>query len=145
MSQFDTIANNLSEELIDFVSKLETKYQISSLSSKYNYNELKRQAKNVINKKFKPEIDDNIYREMSLILFVKLAEKIENELLLCFHELLKGNRLRQIFTTKGKENSLVFLKKIKNLMDYPSDEYEERNPKKKEKESKYANLNDDEE
>ena len=145
LSQFDTIANNLSEELIDFVSKLETKYQISSLSSKYNYNELKRQAKNVINKKFKPEIDDYIYREMSLILFVKLAEKIENELLLCFHELLKGNRLRQIFTTKGKENSLVFLKKIKNLMDYPSDEYEERNPKKKEKESKYANLNDDEE
>ena len=40
------------------------------------------------------------------------------------------------------------MKKIKNLMDYPSDNYEERTPKikeKKKKKSKYEELEEDDE
>ena len=34
-------------------------------------------------------------------------------------------------------------KKDKNLMDYPEDDYEKRNPKKEKKKSKYEDLDDD--
>ena len=51
-AQLESISNVLTEDLVDFVSRLETKFQISSLSSKYNHNELKRQAKNAIALKF---------------------------------------------------------------------------------------------
>ena len=47
------ITNNLAEEFIDYVHEFENCYQISTLSSKYNYNELKRLAKNCIIKDFK--------------------------------------------------------------------------------------------
>jgi len=143
-NQLENISNKLTEKLVDFVAKLEAKYQISKLSSKYHYNELKRQARNNIIIYFKPVIEDIIYREISKILFQKLADKISNELLECFHELLKNNKkIKEIFSSKGKENSLICLKNIKKKMDYPSDEYEERNPvknNKKEKKSKYENL-----
>ena len=94
---------------------------------------------------FKPILEDIIYRDLSLILFQQYAEKISNELMECFNELLKSNkRIREIFNSRGKENSLVCLRKIKKLMDYPSDDYEERNPKKTtKKKSKYEDLNDD--
>ena len=143
----DDISNKLSEELIDFVSKIETKYKVSSLSSKYNYNELKRQSKNCIMNNFKPILEDIIYRDLSLILFQQYAEKISNELMECCNELLKSNkRIREIFNSRGKENSLVCLRKIKKLMDFPSDDCEERNPKKTtKKKSKYEDLNDDDE
>ena len=145
--QSEKTANNLAEELIDYVSKLETKYQISNLSSKYNYNELKRQAKINIIKIFKPVIEDIIYREISQIIFQNLYGKISKELSDCFRGLLKSHKvIREIFTSKGKEISLICLKKIKNMMDYPNDDYEKRNPKKnkeKEKKSKYEDLGDD--
>ena len=142
----DNISNNLSEKLIDFVFRIETKYKVSSLSSKYNYNELKRQSKNFIINNFKPKLEDIVYRDLSLILFQRCAEKISNELMECFNELMKNNkRIRETFNSRGKENSLICLKKIKKLMDYPNDDYEERNPKKKaKKKSKYEDFNDDE-
>ena len=143
--KLDNISSNLSKEFIDFVSMIETKYKISSLSSKYNYNELKRQAENLIMNIFKPVLEDIIYRDLSLILFQKCAEKISNELMDCFSELLKSNkRIKEIFNSRGKEHSLICLKKIKKLMDYPNDDYEERNPKKEaKKKSKYEGLNDE--
>ena len=146
LSLLDNISNSLTEELVDFVNKLENKYQVSSLSSKYNYNELKRQAKAFINYNFKPKFEDIIYRYLILVLFQKCAEKISNELMDCFHELLKNNkRIKGIFVSKGKENSSICLKKIKNLMDYPEDDYVKRNPKKEKKKSKYEDLDDDDE
>lgn len=145
--QLENISNKLTEKMIDFLAKLEAKYHISSLSSKYNYNQLKRQARINTIKDFKPVIEDIIYREISKILFQKLADKVSNELLGCFHELLKNNKkIKEIFSSKGKEDSLMCLKNIKKKLDYPSDEYEERNPiknNKKEKKSKYENLEDD--
>ena len=59
-SLLENISNKLAEELVDFVHSLEAKYQVSTLSSKYNYNELKRQAKNGINREFKSIIEDII-------------------------------------------------------------------------------------
>ena len=148
LTQLDIISNSLAEELFNLAKSLEGNYQIqiSTLSSKYHYYELKRQAKNNINKNFKPIIEDVVYRKMSQILFQKFAEKVMKELLDCFHGLLKNNkRIREIFITKGKENSLVCLKRIKNLMNYPSDKYEERNSTKKGKiKSKYEDLKEDE-
>ena len=90
--QLENISNKLTEKMIDFLAKLEAKYHISSLSSKYNYNQLKRQARINTIKDFKPVIEDIIYREISKILFQKLADKVSNELLGCFHELLKNNK-----------------------------------------------------
>jgi hypothetical protein len=146
-AQLENISNTLTEKLVDLVAKLEDKYQITKLSSKYHYNELKRQAKNNIIYNFKPELEDNIYREISKILFQKLVDKLSNELLECFNELLKNNKkIKEIFSSKGKENSLICLRNIKKKMDYPSDEYEERNQmknNKKQKKSKYDNLEDD--
>ena len=146
-AQLEPISNILTEDLVDFVAKLETKYQISSLSSKYNHNELKRQTKNAIMKYFKPVLDDIIYREISQIIFQKFYEKISKELTTCFEELSKANkRFREIFSSKGKEISLVCLNKIKNMMDYPNDDYEERNPKpklEKKQKSKYEELEED--
>ena len=91
--QSEKTANNLAEELIDYVSNLETKYQISNLSSKYNYNELKRQAKINIIKIFKPVIEDIIYREISQIIFQNLYGKISKELSDCFRGLLKSHKV----------------------------------------------------
>lgn len=143
-TQLEPISSALTEDLVDFVSDLENRNQISNLSSKYNYNELKRQAKNGIIKNLKPVLEDIIYREISQIIFQKFFEKISGGLLICFKELAKENKkFREIFTTKGKEISLICLKKIKNMMDFPKDDYEERNPKvKKDKnmKSKYAQL-----
>ena len=149
LAQLESISNILTEDLVDFVSRLETKYQIKSLSSKYNHNELKWQAKNAIVKNFKPVLDDIIYRDISQIIFQKFYEKISIELMTCFQELSKGNkRFREIFGSKGKEISVVCLNKIKNMMDYPNDDYEERNPKPKvenKKKSKYEELEEDDE
>ncbi len=149
LAQLESISNILTEDLVDFVSRLETKYQIKSLSSKYNHNELKQQAKNAIVKNFKPVLDDIIYRDISQIIFQKFYEKISIELMTCFEELSKGNkRFREIFGSKGKEISVVCLNKIKNMMDYPNDDYEERNPKPKvenKKKSKYEELEEDDE
>lgn len=143
-AQLEPISSALTEDLVDFVSNLENKNQISNLSSKYNYNELKRQAKNGIIKNLKPVLEDIIYRGISQIIFQKFSEKISEGLLICYKGLSKENKkFREIFTLKGKEISLVCLKKIKNMMDYPKDDYEERNPKiKKDKnlKSKYAQL-----
>ena len=146
LAQLEIISTSLTEELVDFVARLEGNYKISTLSSKYHYNELKRHAKNNINKNFKPIIEDIIFRKISQILFQKFAEKVMKELLDCFHGLLKNNKkIREIFITKGKENSLVCLKRIKNLMNYPSDKYEERNSTKKGRiKSKYEDLKEDE-
>ena len=92
----------------------------------------------------KPVLEDIIYRGISQIIFQKFSEKISEGLLICYKGLSKENKkFREIFTLKGKEISLVCLKKIKNMMDYPKDDYEERNPKiKKDKnlKSKYAQL-----
>ena len=147
-SLLENISNKLAEELVDFVHNLETKYQVSNLSSKYNYNELKRQAKNGINKDFKIVIEDIIYREISKIIYNKFSDKFSNELMNCFHYLLKNNKnIKEIFTKRGQENTVECMDKIKNLMDYPSDSYEERNPKIKEqktKKSKYEDLEGDE-
>lgn len=143
-TQLEPISSALTEDLVDFVSDLENRNQISNLSSKYNYNELKRQAKNGIIKNLKPVLEDIIYREISQIIFQKFFEKISGGLLICFKELAKENKkFREIFTTKGKEISLICLKKIKNMMDFPKDDYEERNPQvkiDKNKKSKYAQL-----
>ena len=146
-SQLEFILNKITEELVDFVANLEVKYQISNLSSKYHYNELKRQAKNSILNNLFPVIENEIYREVSKLIFVKFSEKISEELSSCFHELLKSNKkIKKIFSTKGKENSLICIKKIKNLMDYPKDDYETRNPKKNNKrKSKYEELEEDDE
>jgi len=147
LSQLEQISNVLTEDLVDFVARLETKYQISSLSSKYNHNELKRQAKNIIIKNFKPILDDIIYREISQIIFQKFYEKISKELFICFEEVSKAQKnFREIFGSKGKEISLVCLNKIKNMMNYPKDDYEERNPKtksEKKKKSKYEELEEE--
>ena len=144
-SQLETLSNKLTEELVDFVAQLENKYHISSLSSKYHYNVLKNQSKNNITKNFKPIIEDIIYREASKIFYQKFSEKVSKELLDCFHELVKNNkRIREIFTSKGKEISLSCLKKIRSSIDYPNDEYEKRNPKIQEKKkSKYEDLNNE--
>jgi len=148
-SLLENISNKLAEELVDFVHSLEAKYQVSTLSSKYNYNELKRQAKNGINREFKNIIEDIIYREISKIIYNKFSEKFSNELMNCFHFLLKNNKsIKEIFTKRGQENTVACMDKIKNLMDYPSDSYEERNPKKKEqitKKSKYEDFGEDDE
>ena len=144
-SQLEALSNKLTEELVDFVAQLENKYHISSLSSKYHYNVLKNQSKNNITKSFKPIIEDIIYREASKIFYQKFSEKVSKELLDCFHELVKNNkRIREIFTSKGKEISLSCLKKIRSSIDYPNDEYEKRNPKIQEKKkSKYEDLNNE--
>ena len=142
-SLFENISNKLAENLVDFVHNLEAKYQVSNLSSKYNYNELKRQAKNGINKDFKIVIEDIIYREISKIIYNKFSDKFSNELMNCFHFLLKNNKnIKEIFNKRAQENTVACMDKIKNLMDYPSDSYEERNPKKKK--SKYEELEEDE-
>ena len=72
LAQLESISNILTEDLVDFVSILETKYQIKSLSSKYNHNELKQQAKNAIVKNFKPVLDDIIYRDFKPNNFSKI-------------------------------------------------------------------------
>ena len=142
-SLFENISNKLAENLVDFVHNLEAKYQVSNLSSKYNYNELKRQAKNGINKDFKIVIEDIIYREISKIIYNKFSDIFSNELMNCFHFLLKNNKnIKEIFNKRAQENTVACMDKIKNLMDYPSDSYEERNPKKKK--SKYEELEEDE-
>ena len=41
---------------------------------------------------------------------------------------------------------MICIKKIKNLMDYPKDDYEARNPKKNnQRKSKYEELEEDDE
>ena len=148
-TQIEPISNTLTEEMVDFVSSLENKYEISSLSSKYNYNELKRQIKIIIIKNFKPSLEEIIYREISQIIFQKFSDKISEELIICFEQQTKSNKkFREILAIKGKEISLICLEKIKKLMDYPSDNYEERNPmakKEVKKKNKYEDLEEDEE
>jgi len=139
--QLEDISNKLTEELVDFVAQLEAKYQINKLSSKYHYNELKRQAKKNIINQFKPMLEDIIYAEISQMILIKFAKKVSNELLKCLHYLLENNKkIKEIFSSKGKEKSLACLQKIKKVMNYPKDDYEIRNPKKK---SKYEELNED--
>ena len=139
-TQFEIIANKLTDILKDdYIPKLEEKYQISNLSSKHKPSDLKRQSKKDIYNDFKPLIDDIVYRKISLFLFQELAMKFSNELLNNFHDKIlknkKETKLKKIFTKKGQEISPICLIKIKNLTEnyYPSDEYEERNPKKTKK------------
>ena len=100
---------------------------------------MKRQSKKDIYNDFKPLIDDIVYRKISLFLFQELAMKFSNELLNNFHDKIlknkKETKLKKIFTKKGQEISPICLIKIKNLTEnyYPSDEYEEINPKKTKK------------
>ena len=139
-NQLEPISNALTEDLINFVSDLEKKNQISNLSSNNNYNELKRQAKNGIIKNLKPVLEDIIYREINQIIFQKFSDKIKEGLLIYYKEISKENKkFREIFTLKGKEISLYCLQKIKNKMDYPKDDFDERNPPNK-KYKNYAQL-----
>ena len=143
----ENMTDELADELEKYVKQLESKYQIKSLCSKYYYNELKKLAKNNIIKNYKPIIEDIIYRKISQIVFKKFGEKIKDELMDCFQELLKIHKgIKKLFTSKGKEISDSCLKKIKNMMDYPDDDYEKRNPKIKikGKKFKYENLEEDE-
>jgi len=59
--KLEDISNKLTEELMDFVAQFEAKYQINKLSSKYHYNELKRQARKSIINQFKPMLENIIY------------------------------------------------------------------------------------
>jgi hypothetical protein len=139
--QLKDISNKLTEELVDFVAQLEAKYQINKLSSKYHYNELKRQANKSIINQFKPIFENIIYSEINQMILTKFAKKVSNELLKCLHYLLESNKkIKETFSSKGKENSLACLQKIIKVMNYPKDDYEIRNPKKK---SKYEELNED--
>ena len=139
----ENIANKITKELVDYITKLESKYKIKNLSSKY-YHQLEILSKNNIMQNFKPVVEDIVFRKISQIIFKKFGDKIKEELMDCFHELLKSHKgIKEIFNTKGKEISDMCLKRIKNLMDYPEDNYEKRNPKKKAKKSKYEDLEDD--
>ena len=121
--KLDSLSNQLSENLVDFVSKLDIKYNITYLSSKYNYNELKRKAKEEIERKLKPIIEAKIYSEMSKKLLEKFGTDFSAKLLEIFQGLLVNNKkIREIFNEKGKSSSISCFNKIKSMMDYPKDD-----------------------
>ena len=116
----------LAENLLEFNTNLDSKYKIMYLNSKYNFNELKRQAKDNILKDLKPLIENKIYKEMSKILFDKFALEFSKKVSEIFHDLLCNNKkIKEIFKEKGKETGNICYNKIKGNLKYNKDDLEE--------------------
>jgi len=67
MYQLEVLKYKLTEKLVDFFAQLENKCKISSLSTKYQFNILKKQSQNNITESFKSIIEDITLREASKI------------------------------------------------------------------------------
>ena len=121
--KLEQLSNQLSEKLVDFVAQLDFKYNITYLSSKYNYNQLKRNARDGIYWNLKPILEANIYSEMSKKLLEQFATDFSEKLLEIFQGLLVSNKkIREIFDEKGKSSSISFFNRIKYMMNYPKDD-----------------------
>lgn len=83
----------------------------------------------------KPDIEDQVYKEVSKILYDIYAENFSNKLLEIFRGLLDGDepdeKIEKFFVDKGKKITENFYNKIVKLLDYPNYDYTEK--KKKEK------------
>ncbi len=86
MSQLEVLSYKLAEKLVYLFAQLENKYKIFSLSTKYQFNQLKKQLQNSITESFKTIIENITLREESKIIYQKLIEKISSELLDCLNE-----------------------------------------------------------
>ena len=124
------ISYRLADELDTLTHDLDSSYNISYLSSKYGHNKLKLQARNNIIEKLKPNIEDQIYREMSKKLYDIYADKFSNKMMEIFHNLLESDnqdkKIADIFFDKGLETSEKIYNKIVQLLDYPNDDFVEK-------------------
>ena len=67
-------SSKLAEDIDNLTHEIDSTYNISYLSSKYGHNKLKLQSRNNIINNLKPTIEDNIYREVSKILYDTYGE-----------------------------------------------------------------------
>ena len=128
--KLNDISYRLADELDTLTHDLDSSYNISYLSSKYGHNKLKLQAKNNIIEKLKPNIEVEIYREMSKKLYDIYADKFSNKMMEIFHNLLESDnqdkKIADIFFDKGLETSEKIYNKIVKLLDYPNDDFVEK-------------------
>ena len=128
--KLNDISYRLADELDTLTHDLDSSYNISYLSSKYGHNKLKLQARNNIIEKLKPNIEDQIYREMSKKLYDIYADKFSNKMMEIFHNLLESDnqdkKIADIFFDKGLETSEKIYNKIVQLLDYPNDDFIEK-------------------
>ena len=136
---FEKKLNNISNQLADrfdaLTHELDSSYNICYLSSKFSHNQLKLQSKNNIISNFKPNIENQIYREISKKLYDLYAENFSNKLIEIFNYLLSGESetktIEDIFWNKGQKIAKKIHKKIVSLLDYPEDNYVDKKPKGK--------------
>ena len=125
----------MAEKLDNLTHDIDSTFNISHLSSKYSLNQLKIQAKNNIINNLKPDIEDQVYKEVSKILYDIYAENFSNKLLEIFRGLLDGDepdeKIEKFFVDKGKKITENFYNKIVKLLDYPNDDYVEKKKKGK--------------
>ena len=135
------LTSQMAEKLDRLIHDIDSTFNISFLSSKYSINQLKIQAKNNILNNLKPDIEEQVYREVSKILYDIYANNFSNKLMEIFHDLLNGDepdeKLEKIFFDKGKKIMEIFYNKILKLLDYPNDDYAEKKDEKKEEGKKY--------
>ena len=135
------LTSQMAEKLDSLIHDIDSTFNISFLSSKYSINQLKIQAKNNILNNLKPDIEEQVYRKVSKILYDIYANNFSNKLMEIFHDLLNGDepdeKLEKIFYDKGKKIMEIFYNKILKLLDYPNDDYAEKKDEKKEEGKKY--------
>ena len=129
------LTSQMAEKLDILTHHIDSTFNISHLSSKYSHNQLKIQAKNNIINNLKPDIEDQVYKEVSKILYDIYAENFSNKLLEIFRGLLDGDepdeKIEKLFLDKGKKITENFYNKIVKLLDYPNDDYVEKKKKGK--------------
>ena len=129
------LTSQMAEKLDILTHDIDSTFNISHLSSKYSHNQLKIQAKNNIINNLKPDIEDQVYKEVSKILYDIYAENFSNKLLEIFRGLLDGDepdeKIEKFFVDKGKKITENFYNKIVKLLDYPNDDYVEKKKKGK--------------
>ncbi len=136
---FEKKLNDISIELADkidtLVHNIDSSYDINYLCSKYSHNQLKLQARNNMINDLKPDIEDQIYKEISKKLYDIYAENFSNRMIEIFNDFLNGEntnkKIEDIFFDKGHEVAEKIHNKINKLLDYPNDDYVENKKKKK--------------
>ncbi len=136
---FEKKINDISIQLADkidtLVHNIDSSYDINYLCSKYSHNQLKLQARNNMINDLKPDIEDQIYKEISKKLYDIYAENFSNRMIEIFNDFLNGEntnkKIEDIFFDKGHEVAEKIHNKINKLLDYPNDDYVENKKKKK--------------
>ena len=125
----------MADKIDTLVHNIDSSYDINYLCSKYSHNQLKLQARNNMINDLKPDIEDQIYKEISKKLYDIYAEKFSNRMIEIFNDFLNGEntnkKIEDIFFDKGHEVAEKIHNKINKLLDYPNDDYVENKKKKK--------------